>query len=91
MANRKRLSSHRPDCTISVVTEERPDQTWSVVANIDVDRGSAVEVIPVPLVEGAASAFSTEEEACAYAREAAEQWINRNMPGTESGEPASEG
>jgi hypothetical protein len=91
MANRKRLFSHRPDCTISVVTEQRPDHTWSVVANIDVDRGSAVEVIPVPLVEGGASAFPTEEQACAYAREAAEQWIHRNMPGAEPAAPAAEG
>jgi hypothetical protein len=80
MTRRDCFSTYRPDCTISIVTEQRSDGTWGVVASVNHDTGSAIEVTRVPLAEGPAGAFPTEEEARAYARQAAEEWIEQNMP-----------
>jgi hypothetical protein len=82
MDSGKRSSIERGDCTISVVTEQRPDGTWGVVASVNRDTGGAVEVFPVPMAEGPQSRFASEDEARSYARTAAEQWIAQNLPGS---------
>jgi hypothetical protein len=81
MAKIERSSEHRGDCTISVVTEQREDGTWNAVASINRDTGHAVEVIRVPMGEGPAATFQTEDEARSYAIEAAERWMALNLPG----------
>ena len=80
MGEVQRDSAERRNCTISIATERRPDGTWAAVAKVNRDTGGAVEVTRVAIGEGPPLSFQTVEEACTYAREAAEQWIDQNVP-----------
>lgn len=77
------ISTHHRDSEITVVTERRPDDTWTAVSTVTQDTGRAVLVRRVPLVEGPAAEFRTEAEARDYALRAAMQWIDDNAPATE--------
>ena len=67
------------DFTITVISEQRPDDTWTAVATVSRPAGGANLVQGVPLLEGPAAEFSTEAEARDYALRAAEEWIDENL------------
>ena len=67
------------DFTITVISERRPDDTWTALAAVTRASGGAPLVRGVPLLEGPAAEFSTEAEARDYARRAAEEWIDENL------------
>jgi hypothetical protein len=67
------------DFTITVLSERRPDDTWTAVATVSRPAGAANLVQGVPLLEGSAAEFSTEAEARDYALRAAEEWIDKNL------------
>jgi hypothetical protein len=67
------------DFTITVLSERRPDDTWTAVATVTRPAGGANLVQGVPLLEGPATEFSSEAEARDYALRAAEEWIDENL------------
>jgi hypothetical protein len=67
------------DFTITVISERRPDDTWTALAAVTRASGGAPLVRGVPLLEGPAAEFSTEAEARDYALRAAEEWIDENL------------
>ena len=67
------------DFTITVLSERRPDDTWTAVAAVIRPSGGANLVQDVPLLDGPAAEFSTEAEALDYALRAAEEWIDENL------------
>ena len=68
------------DFTITVISERRPDDTWTALAAVTRASGGAPLVRGVPLLEGPAAEFPTEAEARDYALRAAEEWIDENLP-----------
>jgi hypothetical protein len=64
--------------TITVISERRPDDTWTALAAVARPSGGA-PLVRVPLLEGPAAEFSTEAEARDYALRAAEEWIDENL------------
>ena len=67
------------DVTITVISEQRPDDTWTALAHVTRASGGAPLVRGVPLLEGPAAEFPTEAEARDYALRAAEEWIDENL------------
>jgi hypothetical protein len=67
------------DFTITVISERRPDDTWTALAAVTRASGGAPLARGVPLLEGPAAEFSTEAEARDYALRAAEEWIDENL------------
>ena len=67
------------DFMITVISERRPDDTWTALAAVTRASGGANVVQGVPLLEGPAAEFSTEAEARDYALRAAEEWIDENL------------
>lgn len=64
--------------TITVISERRPDDTWTALAAVTRPSGGA-PLVRVALLEGPAAEFSTEAEARDYALRAAEEWIDENL------------
>lgn len=67
------------DFTITVISERRPDDTWTALAAVTRASGGAPLVRGVPLLEGPAAEFPTEAEARDYALRAAEEWIDETL------------
>ena len=65
--------------TITVISERRPDDTWTALAAVTRASGGANLVQDVPLLEGPAAEYSTEAKARDYALRAAERWIDENL------------
>jgi hypothetical protein len=66
------------NCDISIVTEQKANGTWAVVATITHSTEGAVKVIPVPVPEE--MTFGSEEEARQFGIQAGRAWVEENMP-----------
>jgi hypothetical protein len=77
---RRSVPTPYENCDISVVTEQKPDGKWAVVATITHSTEGAVKTIPVPVPEE--MTFGSEEEARHFGIQAGRVWIDENMPKT---------
>jgi len=66
------------NCDISIVTEQKANGKWAVVATITHSTEAAVKVIPVPVPEE--MAFGSEEEARQFGIQVGRTWVDENMP-----------
>jgi hypothetical protein len=79
MSTEGRMVARHHDFTITVISERRPDDTWTALAAVTRASGGAPLVRGVPLLEGPAAEFSTKAAARDYALRAAEEWIDENL------------
>jgi len=70
---------------VAVASEQMKDGKWAAVATITHSTGTGQRIIDLPIPN---HRFETEEEAERSVVKMAMEWIDRNAPPEESGDPA---
>ncbi len=84
MVQRKIFPAYR-GYNVAVASEQMKDGKWAAVATITHSTGTGQRIIDLPIPN---QRFEMEEEAERSVVKMAMEWIDRNAPSEESGDPA---